>query len=125
MESTVNPIEGIVRRHRAGEAVCVYSVCSSHPLVLRAAMRQAFEDDSALLIEVTSNQVDEFADYTGRTPEQFREQVRGFADEESFPRERLVLGGDRPSRNRRQREARRRRLRRPTSTPTRMLRPSM
>jgi D-tagatose-1,6-bisphosphate aldolase subunit GatZ/KbaZ len=100
----MNQIEAIVRRHRAGETTGVYSVCSAHPLVLRAAMRQALEDGSVLLIEATSNQVDQFGGYTGWTPEQFRELVLGFADDESFPRERLVLGGDHLGPNRWQRE---------------------
>jgi len=41
----------------------------------------------------------------GLTPEQFRELVFAFADEESFPRERLVLGGDHLGPNRWQRES--------------------
>ena len=105
IEQTPNQVEDIVRRHRAGEATGIYSVCSAHPLVLRAAMRQARADDSVLLIEATSNQVDQFGGYTGLTPEQFREQVYGFADEESFPRERLILGGDHLGPNRWQKES--------------------
>ena len=89
-----NPVEAIVRRHRAGEPVGIYSVCSAHPLVLRAAMRQAAEDGTVLLIEATSNQVDQFGGYTGMTPDGFRDFVHALADEEAFPFERLVLGGD-------------------------------
>ena len=100
----MNQIEAIVRGHRAGDGAGVYSVCSAHPLVLRASMRQALADESVLLIEATSNQVDQFGGYTGMTPEQFRELVFAFADEESFPRERLVLGGDHLGPNRWQRE---------------------
>ncbi|PZE76626.1 D-tagatose-bisphosphate aldolase, class II, non-catalytic subunit [Curtobacterium sp. MCBD17_019] len=100
----MNQVEAIVRRHRGGDTVGITSVCSAHPLVLRASMRQALEDGSVLLIEATSNQVDQFGGYTGLTPEQFRDQVLGFADEESFPRDRLVLGGDHLGPNRWQRE---------------------
>jgi D-tagatose-1,6-bisphosphate aldolase subunit GatZ/KbaZ len=100
----MNQIEAIVRGHRSGDGRGVYSVCSAHPLVLRASMRQALDDESVLLIEATSNQVDQFGGYTGMTPEQFRELVYAFADEESFPRERLVLGGDHLGPNRWQRE---------------------
>lgn len=101
----MNPIEDVVRRHRAGEAVGVPSVCSAHPLVLRASMRQALEDDAVLLVEATSNQVDQFGGYTGMTPADFRGFVRALADEESFPADRIVLGGDHLGPNRWQREA--------------------
>jgi D-tagatose-1,6-bisphosphate aldolase subunit GatZ/KbaZ len=77
----MNPIEELVRRHRAGERVGIYSVCSAHPLVLRAAMRQAAEDETVLLIEATSNQVDQFGGYTGMTPERFRDFVHALAAE--------------------------------------------
>lgn len=101
----MNPIEEVVRRHRAGEPVGIYSVCSAHPLVLRAAMRQTAEDGSLLLIEATSNQVDQFGGYTGMTPDGFRDFVRALADEEWFPRNRLILGGDHLGPNRWQRES--------------------
>ena len=39
----------------------VVSVCSAHPVVLEACMEQAKEDGSFLLVESTSNQVDQFA----------------------------------------------------------------
>lgn len=100
----MNPIEEVVRRHRAGEPVGIYSVCSAHPLVLRAAMRQATEDGTPLLIEATSNQVDQFGGYTGMTPDDFRAFVLALAAEESFPDERLILGGDHLGPNRWQRE---------------------
>ncbi len=84
----------ILSDHRQGGGVGIYSVCSAHPLVIEASMRQALADDSALLIEATSNQVDQFGGYTGMTPVDFREFVFGIADEHKFPRERIILGGD-------------------------------
>ena len=44
---------GILGENRRGERVGLYSVCSSHPLVLEAVMRQAVHDDSVLLVEAT------------------------------------------------------------------------
>ncbi len=67
-------------------------------------MRQALADDSALLIEATSNQVDQFGGYTGMTPVDFREFVFGIADEQGFPRERIILGGDHLGPNRWQKQ---------------------
>ena len=39
-----NPLLDALRRHKAGAAVGVTSVCSAHPLVLRAAIEQAAAD---------------------------------------------------------------------------------
>lgn len=90
----MNYLWDTVRRHKAGEAVGIYSVCSAHPTILEAAMRQAGEDGSSVLIEATSNQVDQFGGYTGMTPADFSALVHSIADSCSFPRERIVLGGD-------------------------------
>jgi D-tagatose-1,6-bisphosphate aldolase subunit GatZ/KbaZ len=89
-----SPVQQAVNAHRRGEAVGLYSVCCSHPVVLRAAMRTALAYDTVLLVEATSNQVDQFGGYTGMTPPQFRDYVHALAGELGFPLERLVLGGD-------------------------------
>ncbi|HMJ22176.1 MAG TPA: class II D-tagatose-bisphosphate aldolase, non-catalytic subunit, partial [Terriglobales bacterium] len=61
----------IVAANRSGQPVGLYSVCSAHPRVIRAAMRRALDDESVLLIESTSNQVNQFGGYTGLSPVQF------------------------------------------------------
>ncbi|HYC09585.1 MAG TPA: D-tagatose-bisphosphate aldolase, class II, non-catalytic subunit [Steroidobacteraceae bacterium] len=83
-----------VRRHRAGETLGIYSVCSAHPLVLRAALRHAQALGGAALIEATSNQVNQDGGYTGLRPAAFRDVVWRMADEIGLPRERVLLGGD-------------------------------
>ena len=93
-----------VREHKSGRAVGIYSVCSAHPTVLEAAMRQATADGSYVLIEATSNQVDQFGGYTGMRPGDFRELVFGIADGIDFPRDRIVLGGDHLGPNRWQKQ---------------------
>jgi D-tagatose-1,6-bisphosphate aldolase subunit GatZ/KbaZ len=84
----------LVRRHRAGEAVGIYSVCSAHPLALRAALEHARAVSGYALIEATSNQVNQEGGYTGLRPPQFRDLVLGLADQSGLPRERVLLGGD-------------------------------
>ena len=98
------PFAEIVRRHKTGESVGVYSVCSAHPTVLTAAVQQAAEDGSSVLIEATSNQVDQFGGYTGMRPAEFRDLVFGIADGLGFDRGRVVLGGDHLGPNRWRRE---------------------
>jgi len=89
-----NPIRNLASSRQQGGAGGVYSVCSAHPLVIEAAMHQALEDGTVLLIEATSNQVDQFGGYTGMRPGDFREFVNAIASRVSFPIERIVLGGD-------------------------------
>ncbi|HDQ5231794.1 TPA: class II D-tagatose-bisphosphate aldolase, non-catalytic subunit, partial [Escherichia coli] len=84
----------LIARHKAGEHIGICSVCSAHPLVIEAAL--AFDRNSTrkVLIEATSNQVNQFGGYTGMTPADFREFVFAIADKVGFARERIILGGD-------------------------------
>ncbi len=72
----------------------IYSVCSGHPEVLRAAFDFCRDKSYPLLIESTSNQVDQYGGYTGMKPADFMQYVRNLARELRFPSERLLLGGD-------------------------------
>src|ERR1700754_1341141 len=94
VQTSVNWLANTVSRHKAGERVGIYSVCSAHPTVVEASIAQAAADGGYVLIEATSNQVDQFGGYTGMRPADFRELVFGMADAANFPRERIVLGGD-------------------------------
>ncbi|WP_441257484.1 D-tagatose-bisphosphate aldolase, class II, non-catalytic subunit [Vibrio sp. Vf1514] len=84
----------LIQQHKQGQAKGIYSVCSAHPLVLEAAIKQAARDDQLVLIEATSNQVNQFGGYTGLTPRAFADDVVALAARLNFPKERLVLGGD-------------------------------
>lgn len=86
----------LVQRHKAGEPVGIHAVCSAHPLVIEAAMEVtiAAGPDQRLLIEATSNQVNQDGGYTGMTPAAFRDFVYGIADRASLARDRILLGGD-------------------------------
>ncbi len=84
----------IIRRNRHSEKVGVYAVCSAHPSVIAAAVRQAVEDESVLHVESTSSQVNQLGGYTGQTPSQFAEFVHSAAQQGGLPRDRVLLGGD-------------------------------
>ncbi|MBL0575715.1 tagatose-bisphosphate aldolase subunit KbaZ [Aeromonas hydrophila] len=94
----------LVAQHKQGVQVGIYAVCSAHPLVLEAALRLAAQGDQLLLVEATSNQVDQFGGYTGMTPADFRDLLHRLAAECRFPVQRLVLGGDHLGPNRWQSE---------------------
>lgn len=81
----MSPVQSLIASHRQGRSVGLYSVCCSNELVLRAAMDVARRYDTLLLIEATSNQVDQFGGYTGMTPPQYRDYVLRLAREEGFP----------------------------------------
>lgn len=83
-----------VADHKQDTGCGIFAVCSAHPLVLEAAMRHARDTQSTLLIEATSNQVDQYGGYTGMTPADFRGFVECMADNHHFPRNQLILGGD-------------------------------
>ncbi|TNM59578.1 D-tagatose-bisphosphate aldolase, class II, non-catalytic subunit [Aliirhizobium smilacinae] len=72
----------------------ITSVCSAHPVVLRAALRRASVAESHVLIEATCNQVNHLGGYTGMTPADFVDLVGRMADEEGLRRDLVILGGD-------------------------------
>jgi D-tagatose-1,6-bisphosphate aldolase subunit GatZ/KbaZ len=87
-------LDDVVRRQKAGEAFGITSVCSAHPLVLEAAMLQASQDGIRVLVEATSNEVDQTGGYTGMRPEDFRDLVFETAGRCGLPSARVLLGGD-------------------------------
>jgi D-tagatose-1,6-bisphosphate aldolase subunit GatZ/KbaZ len=91
-------LDAVVRSHKDahddGRPAGITSVCSAHPLVIEAALRQAVTDRSPVLVEATSNQVDQFGGYTGLRPADFRDLVEEIAGRVGLRPEDLVLGGD-------------------------------
>lgn len=91
-------MSSILQQHLAkrklGVAAGIYSVCSAHPWVIRAAAEQAVTDGSLLLIEATSNQVNQFGGYTGMRPASFRSFVLELAGAAGVEVNNLTLGGD-------------------------------
>ena len=90
---TIN-LKKIIGYNKAKGRAGIYSICSANPFVLKAAIKQAQSDGSLLLIESTSNQVDQFGGYTGMTPQTFINFVNQIARESFFPNERIIFGGD-------------------------------
>jgi D-tagatose-1,6-bisphosphate aldolase subunit GatZ/KbaZ len=84
----------LMKDNKAGKSTGLYSVCSAHPDVIKACMLQAKDDGSIVLIESTSNQVDQFGGYTGMVPAEFVSYVQGLAGETGFSFEKVLLGGD-------------------------------
>lgn len=89
-----DPLRMLVDHQNAGKSTGIYSICSSNRYVIEAALLQAKADSSAVLIEPTVNQVNQFGGYTGMTPGQFISKVRKIARDMDFPFTRVIFGGD-------------------------------
>ena len=87
-------LRNIIARNRAGRRVAIVSVCSAQPDVLRASIAMAQRLDRQVVIEATSNQVNQDGGYTGITPSEFIGYVHGLADDVAADRERIIFGGD-------------------------------
>ena len=90
----VSALAEVVRAQKQGVARGITSVCSAQPVVLQAVMEQALEDGSSVLVESTSNQVNQEGGYTGVRPAEFVAFVLGLATEAGLPGDRVILGGD-------------------------------
>ncbi|MFN3825820.1 MAG: class II D-tagatose-bisphosphate aldolase non-catalytic subunit [Pseudorhodobacter sp.] len=87
-------LRSIIARNRKGAAAAIPSVCSAHADVLRASLLLAEKLDRPLVVEATSNQVNQFGGYTGMRPSDFAAFVARLAREMGVDRDRIVLGGD-------------------------------
>jgi len=90
----VKALVDILARHKRGESVGIYSLCTAHPWVIEAAMHEAKNTGTPLLVEATCNQVNQDGGYTGMKPADFREFVHSIADRVGLARARVWLGGD-------------------------------
>jgi D-tagatose-1,6-bisphosphate aldolase subunit GatZ/KbaZ len=98
-------LDDVVAAQKRGEATGIPSVCSAHPVVIQQTLRvfaehARFQEQGmktlrvSPLIEATCNQVNQFGGYTGMTPAAFVQYVRGIAQQNHFPFENIIVGGD-------------------------------
>jgi D-tagatose-1,6-bisphosphate aldolase subunit GatZ/KbaZ len=89
-----HPLQKLVQLHKKKSGYGIYSVCSSNAFVIDASMSFAKEADSFLLIESTSNQVDQYGGYSGMTPKAFVSDIYNYANSLDFETDKIILGGD-------------------------------
>ena len=92
--SATECVRKIVDANRSGRPAGIFSVCSAHPAVLRAAMRKAMDDDVMVSVESTSSQVNQFGGYTGMTPADFVNSLRTIAEDVGLDPKRILIGSD-------------------------------
>ena len=84
----------ILAEHKAGAARGIVSICSSHPAVLDAAAHHAATIGAPLLVESTSNQVNQEGGYTGMTPAAFAGRLARTGRAQGLAPGQIILGGD-------------------------------
>jgi D-tagatose-1,6-bisphosphate aldolase subunit GatZ/KbaZ len=84
----------IVKKQKSGIAQGICSICSANRFVFQAALEHGRKRGTVVLIESTSNQVNQYGGYTGMTPQDFIDLATSTAREVQFSLERLILGGD-------------------------------
>ena len=91
-----NPLIEIIHANKMGSANGIYSICSSNQFVIESALMGAKQsgENEYVLIESTSNQVNQFGGYMGLTPSQFAAYVNKIAVQIGFLGKKIVLGGD-------------------------------
>lgn len=89
-----NPLIDMVSKRQLGIHCGIPSFCCANKLVIEAILEQAKRFDDTVLIEATSNQVNQYGGYTNMQPRDFRDFVYQIADKISFSKDKIILGGD-------------------------------
>ena len=91
---STNPLFSLVQTRREGRILGMPSYCTASPIVIEAVIQQAKRLEGSVLIEATSNQVNQFGGYTGMQPADYRDFVYKIADKVGFDHGRIILAGD-------------------------------
>ena len=89
-----NPLFDLITKRQNGILTGIPSFCCANKYVIEAILEQSRQSNDKVVIEATSNQVNPFGGYFNMTPMDFRDYVYKIADELSFDRNRIILGGD-------------------------------
>ena len=92
--SNSNPLYSLVKKRQHGIFCGIPSFCSANKLVIEAILEQSKRFDDKVVIEATSNQVNQYGGYFHMTPAEFRDYVYQIADKLNFDRSNIILGGD-------------------------------
>jgi D-tagatose-1,6-bisphosphate aldolase subunit GatZ/KbaZ len=94
MKNVIEIFLDLMKGNRKGIPKGMYSVCTANADVLEACFKQAKLDGTIILIESTSNQVNQYGGYTGMRPADFVRYVKQISRKVGFPEEMILLGGD-------------------------------
>ena len=91
---SVKQLQFVLHENRLSGQGGTYAVCSAHPAVIEAAIRQSIADESLLHVESTSSQVNQFGGYTSMAPSQFADWIHSSAKKAGLAEDHILLGGD-------------------------------
>lgn len=89
-----NVLFNIIEKRRLGIHSGIPSFCCSNKIIIEAILEQSRRFDDLVLIEATSNQVNQAGGYTGMTPMDFKNYTYQIADKIGFDKKKIILGGD-------------------------------
>lgn len=89
-----NPLFNLARRRQNGLLAGIPSFCCSNRFAIEAILEQSKRFDDKVLIEATSNQVNQFGGYIGMKPADFRNYIYQIADDMGYDKNNIILGGD-------------------------------
>ena len=89
-----NILLNVIEKRKLGIHCGIPSFCCSNKIVIEAILEQSRRFDDVVLIEATSNQVNQYGGYTGMTPQDFRNYTYKIADKIGFDKNKIILGGD-------------------------------
>lgn len=94
MNNDNNPLFGLVTKRQNGIFTGIPSFCSANKIVIEAILDQSKRFDDKVVIEATSNQVNQFGGYFHMTPFDFRDYVYKIAESINYDKSNIILGGD-------------------------------
>ena len=89
-----HPIKEIISKRQLNIPAGIASFCTANKIVIETILEYSKKYDDYVLIEATSNQVNQFGGYTNMTPSDFVDYVYDIADSVGFPKEKIILGAD-------------------------------
>lgn len=92
--SMENFLKSLILKRKAGINVGIPSFCCANHFVIESILEKAKDDGDYIIIEATSNQVNQNGGYTKMQPIDFYNFVYGIAEKIGFDKKKIILGGD-------------------------------
>ena len=91
---STNYIRKILQKRENGIHCGIPSFCTANKIVIETCLERAKQNGDYVVIEATSNQVNQNGGYTKMLPKDFADFVYEIADKIKMPKSKIILGGD-------------------------------
>ena len=89
-----NIVYDMITDYKNGVHIALPSYCTGNKRVIEAILKYYSDKKDYVLLEATSNQVNQFGGYTGLKPADYKKMVFSVAKQIGFDTKRILLGGD-------------------------------